>query len=269
MYQEYWQLKEPPFENVPDPKFIYFSAEHEEALTRLLYAIKARKGAAMLTGDVGAGKTTLSRVLIQSLPVQKYEVAVITNPDLSPLEFLKEILHQLGIDEDLESKVDILHRLNEELFKNVRAEKDTVIVIDEAQAIQDFLVLEEIRLLLNFQLNERFLITLIIIGQPELKEITTLLPQLDQRIAIRYHLGPLSFEDTVQYIEFRLKIAGSTRKIFTDGALEKIYEYSKGIPRKINNICDLSLLVGFSARAKEIDSQIVTRLIDDIGGDRG
>ena len=263
MYEKYWGLKELPFENVPDPKFLYHSPNHEEALTRLLYAAQARKGAAMLTGEVGSGKTLLSRAFIKKISTDDYEVALIANPSLTPADFLKEILYQLGLENRLESKADLLHKLNEEMLKNLKNSKETLVIVDEAQVIKDKEIFEELRLLLNFQLNDRFLLTLILVGQPELKEQITKIPQLEQRIAIKYHLWPLDLKETLKYIYHRLKTAGMEKDIFTKEAIEKIYEETKGIPRKINNICDLSLLVGYTLNLKVIDSKTINKVIAD------
>lgn len=259
MYKDYWGLKELPFENVPDPRFFYPSAEHQEALLRLFYGVNSRKGAVMLTGEVGCGKTVLSRTLIQDLPPDRYEVAVVANPSLAPIEFLREILYQLGQETTTESKVDLLHALNDQMVQNLNGGKDTVVIIDEAQAIDDPDTLEELRLLLNFQLNDRFLLTLLMIGQPELGDRIARIQQLEQRIAIKYHLGPLKEEDVQSYIQTRLEKAGVTRSIFADEAIEVIYRTSRGIPREINNLCDICLLLGFSSQAEEIDFAVVQK----------
>jgi general secretion pathway protein A len=263
MYLEYWGLKRFPFENVPDPDFMYYSQEHEEALVRLIYAAKRRKGAALLTGDVGCGKTVLSKVFIQQLPEDEYDIGLIINPTLEPSDFLKEILYQLGLNPDTNSKADLLNILNKRMLENMKEDKTTLLIIDEAQLIfrETF---EEIRLLLNFQLNDRFLLTLILIGQPELRDIIKDIKQLDQRIGIRYHLNPLNFEETVKYIVFRLKKAGLTRNIFTRQAVDEVYNYSQGIPRMINNVCDMSLLIGFSSKEKVIDSKIIKEVEEDL-----
>ena len=263
MYLEYWDFKEYPFENVPDPKFMYYSEKHEEALVRLIYAAKRKKGAALLTGDVGCGKTVLSKVFIRQLPEDEYDIGLITNPTLEPSDFLKEILYQLGLNPDTNSKADLLNILNEKMLENMKQDKTTLLIIDEAQLIsrQTF---EEIRLLLNFQLNDRFLLTLILIGQPELKDIVRGIKQLDQRIGIRYHLKPLNSKEVVKYIAFRLQKAGLTRGIFTRQAVDEIYDYSQGVPRKINNVCDMSLLIGFSSKKKVIDSNIIKEVIEDL-----
>lgn len=262
-YKEYWNLNELPFENVPDPRFLYHSATHEEALMRLLYASKTQKGAAMLSGEVGSGKTTVARTFIQELSSEEYEVGIIENPSLEAEDFLKEVIYQLGIERAVASKLELLHILNDVLLQNLNKKKRTVLVVDDAQAIKDVAIFEELRLLLSFQLNNQFLLTLILIGQSGLRDEVVKIPQLDSRISIRYHLKALDLKETAQYILHRLKIAGMRRNMFTKEAVEKIYEYSGGIPRKINNICDLSLLVGFSKKIELIDSEIIRQLIDD------
>ena len=263
MYEEYWGLHTLPFENVPDPRFLYRSSQHEEALMRLLYATKSQKGAAMLTGEIGCGKTTLSRVFIQELSSDEYEIGLIANPCLPPIDFLKEILFQLGIEESVDDKAGMLHALNDKMLENLNNGKKTIVIIDEAQAIESNTTLEELRLLLNFQLNEEFLVTLILIGQPELREKVVKIKQLDSRISIRYHLQHLDLNDTIKFIIFRLKVAGLKKNIITKEAIEKIYSYTGGVPREINNICDLALLDGFSTKVELIDSKIIQKLIDD------
>lgn len=265
MYEIYWGLKEKPFENTPDPRFIYSSHEHLEAATRLTYAVEERKGAAMLTGEYGCGKTVISRLLFEILPPEKYEIGLVTNPLLSPIDLLQEICFQLGMktSSDL-PKTQLLMNLNERLYKNINNHKNTVIIIDEAQAINDLMTFEELRLLLNFQLNDRFLITLILIGQPELREKINELKQLKQRLAISYHLNPLSKDDTERYIIHRLKIAGTENKIFLDDVFHLIWESSSGIPRVINSICDMCLLVGFTKKYNEIDQELVKKAIHDL-----
>ncbi len=263
MYEQYWGLNRLPFENVPDPEFVFLSSKHDEALMRLIYATKSQKGAAMLTGEVGCGKTTTSRVFIQGLSADEYEIGLVANPMLSPFDFLKEILYQLGCDQTADTKAGLLRILNETMMENLQQDKKTVLIIDEAQAIEDVNTLEELRLLLNFQLNDKFLLTLILIGQPELKDKVASIPQLQSRISISYHLRPLGFEDTARYIVFRLKKAGAKKVMFTKEAIKKIYTHSTGVPRRINNLCDLCLLVGYSAQAKLIDSKVVQKVIED------
>ena len=261
MYLDYWGLKKYPFENVPDPEFMYYAKEHEEALVRLLYIIKRNKGAALLTGEVGCGKTTLSRVVIRHLPETDFDIALITNPSLDPLDFLREVLHQFGMNPETSSKSDLINLLNTHLLENMKEQKISLLIVDEAQLIKPE-TFEEVRLLLNFQMDDRFLMTFVLIGQPELRDIIRGYKQLDQRIAIRYHLNPLGFTETADYIAFRLNKAGMVKNVFDAQAVEDIYQYSEGVPRKINNVCDIALLIGFSIKAHEIDADIIQKVIE-------
>lgn len=265
MYEKYWELKEKPFENTPDPRFIYHSKKHEEALIRMLYAIKEEKGAAMLTGGYGSGKTLLSRIIIDELIQNKiYEVSLITYPKLNPIQFIQEIIYQLENSEIRSDEPALLHHLQERMYLNFKEGKRTVIIIDEAQIIKDQETFEELRLLLNFQLNNKFLLTLILIGQPELIKKINLIPQFEQRIGIKFHLDALDKNETIGYIHHRLSIAGRQEPIFTKEALDLIYNYSTGIPRKINNVCDIALLIGLGQEAKKIDETIVKYVIGDL-----
>lgn len=265
MHLEYWGLKKFPFENVPDPDFMYYSPEHEEALARLLYVVKENKGIVLLTGEIGSGKTMLSRVLMQRLPDAKFDIGLMTNPILKPLDFLREILHNLGLNPVGNSpKSHLLKLLNEKMLENLRNDVATLLILDEAHLISKT-TFEEIRLLLNFQLNDRFMLTIILLGQPELRDILKEIKQLDQRIAIRYRLNPLNLDETLRYVDLRLKKAGSVNNIIDRQALDEIYAYSKGIPRLINNICDMSLMVGFISKAKVVDSGVVRDAIRDLG----
>ncbi|MFW6131023.1 MAG: ExeA family protein [Candidatus Aminicenantaceae bacterium] len=265
MYEQYWQINEKPFENTPDPRFIYLSSEHVEALTRLSYAIEEQKGAALLTGVYGCGKTVISRILFEILPQDKYDICLVTNPMLSSVDLLREICFQLGISHNNGgTKPKLLQSLNNHLFSNMNSHKETVIIIDEAHTIRDIRTFEELRLLLNFQLNYKFLMTLVLIGQPELiKKIEELKP-LKQRLATRYHLTPLEKSEIKQYIKHRLEIAGTTQDIFSDPAVDLIWEYSKGIPRMINHVCDISLLIGFSNDKEEIDKDTAEKAIRNL-----
>ena len=266
MYTDYWGLTEKPFENTPDPRFFYCSSKHEEAVTRLLYVVEEKKGAAMLSGEYGSGKTLLSRIVLAKLlqEQEKYKVAIIINPTIPVLELLSEIVYQLGteISQD-DRKIDTLHNLNEILYKTSENNKHTVIIIDDAQAIEDESIFEELRLLLNFQLNECFLLTLILLGQPELKEKIEKLPQFKQRLALRYHLNNLDESETGSYIEHRCKVAGREEQIFSPETYKLLYDYSGGSPRQINNICDLSLVIGMGEKSTHIDGRIIQEVIKD------
>lgn len=270
-YEDYWGLKLSPFENVPDPKFYFPSPKHEEGLHRLLYGVEARKGALLLTGEIGCGKTTLSRQFIQHLAHERYDTALIANPAIDAQEFIGEVLYQFGLTGN-GSKLDRLHQLNEHLLENLKNGKDTVVIVDEAQAIKDDSVFEELRLLLNFQLNERFLLTLIMLGQPELNVRINAIPQFAQRIAIRFHLPAFDLQETTKYMEFRLQTAGADRRpIFSPDAIDLIFRSSGGIPRNINTMADLALLSGFLERKAQIDGPVVSRVIADfnMGEPRG
>jgi general secretion pathway protein A len=262
MYLEYWGFEEFPFENVPDPEFFYMSKSHEEALTRLVYAAEMRKGGAMLSGEVGCGKTTLSKVYINELAEDKYDIAVMINPKLEAKEFLREVLYQFNINNVPDSKVECLRALNNKMLENLKTNRDTLLIVDEAQLLTES-TFEEIRLLLNFQLNSRFLLTIILLGQPELRDKIKSIEQLNQRIAIKYHLTPFNLEDTFQYIAFRQKRAGRKRKVFREDAIEKIFEHTDGVPRRINNLCDLSLLTGFANGDNIITPKVVENIIKD------
>lgn len=262
MYLAYWGLNRFPFENVPDPSFMYYSAEHKEALVRMIYVVKRMKGAALITGEVGSGKSTLTRVLMHKLPETEFDIGLITNPVLQPIEFIRTTLYELGIGPPSDAKTECLSALNNKLMENMRSGKKTILIIDEAQLIP-LETFEEIRLFLNFQLNDRFLLTILLIGQPELADTIRKLKQLDQRMAIRYHVNPLNEEETKEYINSRLKKGGRKDPIFTDDAVEKIFRYSEGIPRKINNICDLSLLVGFASQVNQIDGAMIEQVLMD------
>jgi type II secretory pathway predicted ATPase ExeA len=263
MYEAYWELTEPPFDNSPNPRFFYLSPEHEEALVRLVYTVRHRKGCGMLTGEYGCGKTTLSRALIQRLEAERYEIGLLTNPSWTPIDFLREALYQLGVGTTERSKPELLHSLQDIFFRNFQAGRDTVIIVDEAQLIEDDAVFEELRLLLNFQTDDRFLVTVLLIGSPELATRVRGLKHLDQRIAIRYHLNTLDDTHTANYIAHRLRMAGLTRRIFSESAVKLIFDFTRGIPREINNICDIALLVGSSRAVRELDERIVAEVIKD------
>ena len=263
MYEKYWGLTEAPFENVPDPRSCMSRRSTKRPSRGCSTVYRGERAVSCSPGRSGAAKRRLPEPCSRVCPDENYEVAIIENPRLSPSLFIQEIIYQFIGQSEGKNKIDLLHSLNRILFKNLAAEKDSVIIIDEAQLIGDKSTFEELRLLLNFQLNNRFLLTLILMGQPELRDVVGTIPQFEQRIAIRYHLTRLNHDETIKYIGFRLKRAGLARNIFTTEAIEKIYHYSDGIPRKINNICDMGLLVGWSVKATSIDSTIIANLIDE------
>lgn len=262
-YELHWGLRLRPFENVPDPKFYVPSAKHEAAMERMLYGIHARKGIVMLTGEIGSGKTLLSRAVILKLPRSRYEVGLVSNPTILGNEFLSEILFQLGLDPH-GTRVEQLRRLNDQLLANYHRNIDTVVVVDEAQAIEHDRLFEELRLLSNFQLNDRFLITLVLVGQPELRERITRIPQLAQRVAIQHHIDYLDRAETKAYILARLTAAGSKLGIFSPRAISSIYHRTGGVCRLINSLCDLCLYFGHVSGARQIRRALVEKVGNEL-----
>ncbi len=264
MYLEFWGFTKAPFSNVPALSLFYRSPQHEEALSRLLYVVENRRGVAMLTGEVGCGKTTVAKALVDFLDKDQYQFSTIANPALGPTDLLKAILLGLGADSHNATKPVLLDLVKDRLIRNADQGINTVLAIDEAHVIRNEATLDELRMLLNMQAREQFLITLILLGQPPLlKRISTLQP-LKERISVKYNLEPLNLPDTVRYILYRLKSVGATRGLFTLEAIRPLYEYSKGIPLRINNLCDRCLLIGYMRRSENIDTRIVAEAIEDL-----
>lgn len=266
MYEKYWSLADKPFRNTPDPHYFYFSRQHEEALTRALYVITEGQGAMMLTGDCGCGKTMVTRTLVDELDPDRFEVALLAYPNLSASGFLSELLRQFGYEPSGWEKAQMLKNLSDFLHATSERGASTLIIIDEAQMILDQNMLEEIRLLLNFQQDRKFFLTLVLTGQPELKNLVEDKPQLSQRLSVRYHIGAMSNEEALAYFSHRLKIAGGNRDIFTREAEEEIIRNSRGIPRRINHLADMALLIGFGKKQALIDRDIIVQILADLEG---
>ena len=264
MYLEHWKLQRAPFGNVPARSAFFRSPQHEEALSRLLYVIEQRKGVAMLTGDVGCGKTTVVRVLSDFLQKDKYQFQTISNPALQPTDLIKAILLKLGGRAANGSKTDFLDQLHQHLYQNAENGISTVLVIDEAHVIGNQATLDELRMLLNVQSDDEFLITLILLGQPPLLKNISELQPLKERISIRFNLKPLDIQNTLNYIVHRLKWAGANRGIFSREAILALYEFSEGLPLRINNLGDRCLLLGLMRQARMVDSGIVQDAIEDM-----
>ncbi len=261
MYLNYWRLHQKPFENTPDPRFLYPSLQHREGLQKLLYAIGGDKGCALLTGEYGCGKTILVRTIVQNLDEEYFDVGLINYPIFDRDNFLREIAAQFGEDCDDCSRVQLFRHLSRFFYDNVERNRRNVVVIDEAQLIDDPQVFEELRLLLNIQLEDRFLLNILLVGQPELRERIMGYPQLDQRIAVKFHLHRFDHKETVHYIRHRLEIAGCQQSVFTPEALYLIFKVSNGIPRRINNLADLCLLQGANSRVERINEEIIKRVL--------
>lgn len=268
MYCDHWQLKELPFQNVADPRFFYHSLQHEEALSRFLWAVKERQGVFVLSGEYGCGKTLISRVVVRELAEHgSSQLALIVNPRLSAPEFLKMALYELGGRVEVELKVDILRELKQIMDSNSKANRGTALVVDDAQAIEDDAIFEEIRLLLNFQQDNALLLNLVLMGQPEVKERISRFKQLSQRVNLWFHLAPLSADDTPKYIAHRLNVAGRLGEIFTPEAMKSVYGITGGIPRLINNVCNMALMIGWNAKADVISETIVNEAARGINGE--
>ncbi len=271
MYTAFFGLAEKPFAITPDPRYLYLSERHAEALAHLLYGINESGGFIQLTGEVGTGKTTVVRTLLSRVP-HHADVAVILNPRVTPVEFLLTICEELGLaiaDADRDSVKQIVDALNRRLL-NAHAEGRRIIVlVDEAQNLS-IDVLEQVRLLTNLETPTQKLLQIILIGQPELRELLdrTDLRQLAQRITGRYHLKPLSREETKGYVRHRLRVAGATEEIFTTGALLELHHLSLGIPRVINVACDRALLGAFTQETKKISASLVRRAAGEVYGRR-
>lgn len=267
MYCDFYGFREKPFSITPDPKFLFLGATHKEAFAHLVYGIRERGGFITITGEIGTGKTTLCRALLSHLSEDTL-VAFILNPTLSAIELLKSINEDFGISSTGGTRKDLIDELNRFLLQKRREGKNTVLIIDEAQNL-DSEVLEHIRLLSNLETDTEKLLQIILIGQPEFRSILAkpALQQLNQRVTVRYHLQPLSREETEAYIRHRLSVVGAEEKVrFSPKAVKKIYAYSGGIPRLINVLCDRCLLAGYSLGRRDIDASMVERAHREVAG---
>jgi general secretion pathway protein A len=266
MYDSFYGFREMPFNITPDPKFLFLSPTHLDALQHLRYGVFEKKGFIVLTGEVGCGKTTLCRKLLEELDPEHWETALILNPRLTETQLLKAVLTELGEATKARSRDDLLQKLNETLLEKIHAKKDIVLIIDESQNLA-FEALEHLRLLSNLETDKQKLLQIILIGQPELKEKLTQkrLRQLKQRILVHFDLMPLNREELMHYIQHRLAMAGSMgRPGFTPAAYRKIHNASRGIPRLINNICDKSLLSSFIRTSDTVNYWDVRRAVKEL-----
>ncbi len=269
MYESFYGLQEKPFNLTPNPRFLFLSEKHKEALAHLVFGIKNRSGFVMISGEIGTGKTTICRSLLRQVDPDT-EVSFIFNPCLSPEELLRNINEDFGIESTAQSIRGLIDELNGYLLKSSAENKNCVLVIDEAQNLTPS-VLEQIRLLSNLETETNKLLQIILLGQPELAENLELpeLRQLNQRITARYHLKELDFQETLQYVAFRLRIAGARRNLqFTRAAVRAVYKYSGGTPRVINAVCDRALLVGYTREEHTITPRLVRQAIKEVLGDR-
>jgi general secretion pathway protein A len=271
MYTEYFGLKEAPFSIAPDPRYLYMSAQHREALAHLLYGVGSEGGFVLLTGEVGTGKTTVCRCLLEQMPAN-CNVAFIFNPKLTVKELLSTICDELRIQypEDARSLKVFIDRINAYLLEAHAQGRKAVLIIDEAQSLS-LDVLEQIRLLTNLETNERKLLQVILLGQPELKELLSRpnLKQLSQRIIARYHLGPLTKKEVGAYVSHRLSIAGLNSRLFPDSTLSKLFRLSGGIPRLINVLCDRALLGTYAQGRRSVSRGTLANAAHEVFGEAG
>ena len=269
MYTSFYGLNEKPFSITPDPRYLFLSERHGEALAHLVYGVTESGGFIQLTGEVGTGKTTLVRSLLLNRMPDNADVAVVLNPQLSVVEFLATICEELHI-EVLHNKGSVkalTDALNRHLLKAHAAGRRTVLVVDEAQNLAPA-VLEQVRLLTNLETAKQKLLQIILIGQPELRELLARndLRQLAQRITGRYHLEPLTIEETCSYIEHRLKVAGAVGEVFDQGAKKEVFRLSQGVPRLINVICDRALLGGYAKESRRINARLIRQAAAEVKG---
>ena len=257
MFEEFFGLTSKPFGKTPDPGFLYESRQHREALARLEYAVD-EKELALLVGDIGSGKTTLSRALIDRVGDTR-PVVLLINPRLTPMQLLRSIARGLEL-EPPRLRHELVDQLHTKLFELYEQKREPVLIIDEAQLIPSKATFDEIRLLTNFQLDDQNLLSVVLVGQPELEarlDRDAYAP-LRQRIGMRYSLGPLSLEETVRYIEHRIRVAGGTRNPFSTEAMAEIHERSGGVPRLINTLATTALLDAFGEDAETIEPARIT-----------
>jgi len=268
MYKTFFGLTRSPFEISPDPYFLFSTARHNEALASIVHGVLRHKGFIVVTGEVGTGKTLLVRCLMEFLRRQEIASANVFNPCLSPLEFLRYIVGDLGIKTANQDKGSLLLELNNYLIARHRNNTTTVLIVDEAQHLEPEL-LEEIRLLTNLETSQQKLLQIVLVGQPELdqKMDSAALRQLKQRIALRCQLEPLQEEETKSYILRRLQRAGansSATTMFPEETIASVYRYSKGIPRLINTVCENALIISYAGKAESVRPEVIDEVAKDL-----
>lgn len=268
MYLDFYGLKENPFNVTPDPRYLYFSPHHQEAYCHIIYGIEQRKGFIEITGEVGCGKTTICRAVLSALN-DTVQTALILNPSLTETQLMRAMLNDFGLNVRCRDRLAYIETLNEFLLRMNAEGSNVALVIDEAQDLSPN-VMEQVRLLSNLETDQHKLIQIVLVGQPELKQrlASNGLRQLRQRIAVRYHISPLTREQVAVYIDHRLKVAGSDgRVVFDLDAVRLVHKYSQGTPRVINSICDNVLLAGYVARTTRMDATCVKKAIRQLEGE--
>jgi type II secretory pathway predicted ATPase ExeA len=265
-YLEFYHLREQPFSTSVDPKFYYNSQQHDDALVRLMYAASERKGLAVLVGEVGAGKTTVARRLLDQLDETQFEsvLMIIVHAAITSQWLLRKIAAQLGVERPAEDSPGLLAQLSQRLVELFEQDKKVVVLIDEAQMLNSRELMEEFRGILNMEIDGHKLITFILFGLPELDQTLALDGPLAQRVAIRYQLRAFTDAITRDYITFRLKVAGSEQSPFTNGAINAIHRVTGGTPRLINTLCDNALLEGCLRKRTPIDEALIQEVAETL-----
>jgi type II secretory pathway predicted ATPase ExeA len=266
VYEGYWGLREKPFRKTPDPRYLFLNDTYEEALERLLFAVEEVE-LALLTGEVGSGKTLLSRALADRVG-DRYEVGMILNPRLAPKQFLRATARELGVREPRQHTSDLLDQIHERLLELDGQGRAALLIVDEAHLIPGKATFEEIRLLTNFQLDDRNLVAIVLVGQPELRDRLRrrAYRALTQRIGVSFELAPLALEDARGYLEHRLAVAGGERPVFTDDAIARLHAASGGIPRVLNQLATQALLEGMARGTERVDGSVAEAVAADVDG---
>jgi type II secretory pathway predicted ATPase ExeA len=261
MYEEYYGLREKAFRKTPDPRYLYLNEVYEEALEQLRYAVEEME-LALLTGEVGSGKTLLSRALVDEVG-ERYEVGMVLNPRLSPRQFLRTVAAELGVEAPRFQANDLMDQIHERLLALDAAARAALLIVDEAHLIPGKATFEEIRLLTNFQLDDRNLIAIVLVGQPELRERLKhrTYRALTQRIGAHFHLTPLSEAESIRYLNHRLAVAGAERPLLAEAAARLLHAGSGGIPRVLNHLATQALIEGMARGAHVIDEAIVAGVV--------
>ena len=263
MYEGYWGLREKPFRKTPDPRFLFLNETYEEAFERLVFAVEEME-LALLTGEVGSGKTLLTRTLVDRVG-DRFEVGMILNPRLSPRQFLRTAALELGIAEPRFHANDLLEQIHERLLALDQEGRAALLVVDEAHLIPGKPTFEEIRLLTNFQLDDRNLIAIVLVGQPELRERLRhrTYRAVTQRVGVSFQLKPLDVEDSRAYLAHRLGVAGAEGSVFSEGAVRLLHAASGGVPRLLNHLATQALVEGMARGIGEVDEASVRAVVED------
>jgi general secretion pathway protein A len=265
-YLEYYRLKEHPFSNVVDNRFYFNSLQHSNALKKLKYGIDSKKGLAVVIGDIGTGKTTLARRFLEELDEDKYEAAllVVIHSSVSSEWLFKKFAIQLGVRDIKEDKVELLSQIYSRLYEIREEGRNAVVMLDEVQMLNSKEIMEEFRGLSNMELPDGKMVNLVFFGLPDLENVLSLDEPLKQRIAVKIKLKSFSEEDTTNYINHRLSVAGCDGEIFSQDAYKLIYQYSLGLPRLINSVCDNALLEGYLFNKNSIDAMTIKAVAVDL-----